>query len=213
MRDQQPAAASLLDMMQPVACNMPGNFAEREAHVILHQLAKCPVILHLELRASRPMRRAVPGICTTVSRSVSVDADKGSRLATPSMPMAPISTVRPSSMVLTTQTNPRLMKWMCLIGWSSTFDLLSPDQAYRLRNAQYPVQCRGRQREQKAIVDALVREASVERNYVRYGNSAWRHTFRRLTIRSWRARAVQAMPARSAVLLRSWTTSSRTCIE
>ena len=47
MRDQQPAAASLLDMMQPITCDMPGKFAQPEAHIILHQLAKGVVILHL----------------------------------------------------------------------------------------------------------------------------------------------------------------------
>ena len=47
MRDQQPAAASLLDMMQPITCNMPAKFAQREAHIILHQVSNGVVIFHL----------------------------------------------------------------------------------------------------------------------------------------------------------------------
>ena len=88
----------------------------------------------------------------------------GSRLVTPSMPMAPISTVRPSSRVLKMQTSPRLMKWMCLVGWSTQSSSLSPDQTYWFRNPQYPVQCRRRQRKQKAIVDP---PAFVKRSYDR----------------------------------------------
>ena len=39
------------------------------------------------------------------------------------------------------------------------FDLLPSDQTHWFGNPQYPVQCRGRQRKQKAIVDAsAVRE-------------------------------------------------------
>ena len=52
------------------------------------------------------------------------------------------------------------------------FKLLSPDQAHRLRDAQNPIQCRGRQREQEAIVDARVSVGvfvCMQRNYVRYG--------------------------------------------
>ena len=36
-----------------------------------------------------------------------------------------------------------------------TVDPLPPDQAHWFGNPQYPVQCRGRQRKQKAIVDAF----------------------------------------------------------
>src|SRR5512139_3749017 len=47
MRDQQPTAASLLDMMQPTACDVPAKFAQPEAHVILRHLAKGAVIFQL----------------------------------------------------------------------------------------------------------------------------------------------------------------------
>src|SRR5687768_990482 len=54
MRDQQPAATSLLDMMQPSACDMPGKFAQPEAHITLHYLAECVVILYLAPQGIAP---------------------------------------------------------------------------------------------------------------------------------------------------------------
>ena len=115
MRNQEPAAAPLIEMMQSIACNMPGNFAEPEAHVPLHQLAKRIVVLYLVHEGFAPDANCGSRNTHDHIHKCPVHAEQSDELAVPSTPMAAISTIRPSSMVLVAQTSPRLMKWMYLI--------------------------------------------------------------------------------------------------
>ena len=108
------------------------------------------------------MRRAVPGICTTTSRSGPVDVNKREQVGNALNANGPNLNCPPVLQSFDNADQSSVDEMNVLDRLVGAVDSLTPDQTYWFRNLQYPVQCRGRQRKQKTIIDTLcVREAGL----------------------------------------------------